>query len=140
MAQTKKTTEVVVKEYNAPSLAEELYVLENQGKAIAERVTEIRTELLAALKHQGVRYIRLDNGDAYTRAQGKRKLVVKNQLKAMKWATENPEARMKIDTGAAMDCAMDGSLPFFAVERGEEYIQIKRGAQLDETNGEVDVG
>lgn len=123
-------------EQNA-TIAEALYNVEVMIANLEEKKDEFRTQLMQNLKEQGVKSVRLDNGDMYIRAQ-RLKLVIKDEGKARVWALENPEARMKLDTSAALEVARLG-VKFFEVGH-TEYLQIKRRRSNDETETQVDDG
>lgn len=135
----KKKKEVVpifTQDYQV-SLASELSGIERQLAVWETRKDEIRAELLNIMKTQGIRSVRLDSNEWYIRAQ-RNKLIIKDQHKAKQWALENPEARMKIDTSAALEVARMG-VPFFEVGH-TEYLTVKRRSQNNEINAEVDDG
>lgn len=104
-------------------LAAELYEVEHTLAIFEKRRDEIRDRLLKSLLAQGVQFVRLENGDGYSVAH-RSKLVVKNTRSAQAWALENPEARMKLDTGAALKVAKMGS-KIFTVE-DSPYLKITR--------------
>jgi hypothetical protein len=132
----RKSKEITIPEQGL-NLASELHHIERLLGELEARKDGIRERLLANLKEQGVKSVRLDNGDLYVRAE-RMKLIVKDERKAMAWALENPEARMKLDTSAALIVARQGE-KCFEVGR-TEYLTIKRQRSNQDTNQEVDGG
>lgn len=106
------------------TLASELYQLEDEANLLDAKIKAIRTELLETLQKQKVRRVDLENGDSYI-VYPRNKLVIKDKMASIKWATENPEARMKIDNAAAIEVALTGKLKWAKVEK-EEYLRISR--------------
>lgn len=89
---------------------------------------DLRARLLANLKEQGVSSVRLDNGTTFTITH-RETLKPKNIEKAMAWAQENNA--LKIDTTKATAILRRSiKLPsFFKMEKGEEYLVVKRGRE-----------
>jgi hypothetical protein len=136
MARKSKSELISVPEQGL-TLAEELYAIEYRIAGLEERKDAIREQLMQNLKEQGVKSVRLENGDMYIRAE-RMKLVIKDERKAMQWALENPEARMKLDTSAALTVARMGEKCFGV--GSTEYLTIKRHKPNQDTNQEVDGG
>lgn len=106
------------------TLATELQSIEHNLALFEERRDKIRQDLLASLKAQGVRRVDLESGDSYIIAH-RDSLIVSNTMAAQKWALENPEARMKLDTSAALKVAKSGKLKWAKVE-DKEHLRITR--------------
>lgn len=122
-----KTKEVTKVE--PQSLATQLHEIE-EGIALDEaRAKVLRELLLENLQSQGVKFVRLANGDSYTVAE-RNNLVIKNQISATKWAMENPEARMKLDTSKALEIAKQGKSKIFGVEKTYS-LRISRAKTVD---------
>lgn len=104
--------------------ATELHDLENTIALFEKRAAELRAQLFKTLKEQGVRRVDLVTGESYV-IYPRNKLVVKSELAAKRWALENPEARMKLDTSKAMEVALSSKLKWATVKK-EEYLRISR--------------
>ena len=111
------------------TLATELYILEANADALDIKIKAIRAELLESLQSQGVHRIDLENGDSYL-VYPRNKLVIKDKMAAIKWAVENPEARMKLDTAKAIDVALAGKLKWAKVEK-EEYLRVSHKKTIE---------
>lgn len=121
------------------TIAEQLRIVEEKAEVLEEKRQELRSALLESLKRQGVKSVRLDSGDMYVRASRAR-LVVTNQSAAMAWGRENPEARMKLDSSAAIE-AVKRDLVTFGSLAYTEYLTIRpRLSSLSETNPDGDGG
>lgn len=113
------------------TLATELALIQGQMGLLKEREDEIKEALLATLQHQGVQSIKLENGTMYVRNQ-RTSLKVKNEAKAWAWAMENPTARMKVDTAAALAVfRKELKLPTFFTKTTSEYLSIKQPKDHD---------
>ena len=111
------------------TLATELYLLEANADVLDAKIKLIREELLGNLKEQGVRRVDLENGDSYL-VYPRNKLVIKDKMAAIKWACENPEARMKLDTAKAIEVAQTGKLKWAKVEQ-EEYLRVSHKKTIE---------
>lgn len=120
------------------TLAAGLYEVEKEVERLTHMAQTMRGELMKNLKEQGVRRVDLDTGDCYIRVLTT-KLVIKNEGKALKWALENPEARMNLSRGAALKVAKSGTEKFFSTEPSEQLRILRRG-QKDAINTGVDTG
>lgn len=123
------------------TVATELYAvmeaqeaLKAQLKPLEEREAELRASLLANLKQQGVKHLKLDSGAMFVRAF-RTTLKVADDTAAMKWATENRS--LKVDTSKALKIIrLKGEdIPEGFERQDTEYLQIKRGIneQFDES-------
>lgn len=110
---------------NQLTAAENLYAVQEQIKFLQEREDELKAELIANLKEQGVSHVRLENGTTFTRSH-RETLKVKDEEKAWKWATEHN--CLKIDSGKAMTILRrELKMPkFFTRVIGEDYLTIKK--------------
>lgn len=123
-----KTKEVV--KATPQTQAVQLREAEMDLELIEARVKELRQNLLDNLKSQGVRRVDLENGDSYIIAQ-RDNLVITNERSALAWAFENPEARMKLDTSAALKVAKMSKLKWAKVET-KEHLRITRAKNKEE--------
>ena len=118
MAKTKNTA------IQPLTLATELHAIESNIALLDERAKELRAKLLETLESQHIQRVDLENGDKYL-VYPRNKLVIKNAMSAKKWGEENPEARMKLDTSAAIEVALTGKIKWATVEK-ENYLRISR--------------
>lgn len=120
----KINVDIVTVAPDSMSIATMLQSLEMEAQIRDTQIKAMREALLESLQKQGVRRVDLENGDSYV-VYPRNKLVIKDKMAAMKWATENPEARMKLDNSAAIEVAQTGKLKWAKVEQ-EEYLRISR--------------
>lgn len=108
------------------TLATELHTIQGQIEFLQERESELKNELLANLKSQGVTFLKLENGVTYTRSH-RETLKIKDEAAATKWAQEHN--CMKIDTGKAMKILRrELKMPkFFGRIIGDDYLTVKGG-------------
>lgn len=108
-----------------PTLATQLHDVQKQLEVLEEQEKSIKAELIATLKKQGVKSIRLEDGTTYTRSH-RESLVIKDDTKALEWAQSYNV--MKIDTGKAMQVLRrELKLPkFFGIKKGEEYLTVSK--------------
>lgn len=105
-----------VAEREALSLAAELHEVEEIESKAAERSKEIRESLLNILVNSPFKAVTLrETGEVFTVAE-RESLVLKNERSALAWAYENPEARMKLDTSAAIKVIKMGKIKWGAIE------------------------
>lgn len=116
-----------------PTYALALHIAEEELALLDAKVKEMRARLLENLTSQGVRRVDLENGDSYVIAH-RDSLIIKNERAAFAWANENPEARMKLDTSAALKVVKMGGIKWAAIEP-KEYLRITR-AKVHEQNEE----
>lgn len=112
------------------TLAEELSTLQGQIDFLKEREEEVKESLKQILQYQGVRRVDLKDGRSYI-LYPKDSLKIKDKMAAQKWWLENPEARGKIDTSAAIEVAKSGKLKWAKVET-HEYLRVSN--KKDEDN------
>ncbi len=134
----KKKT-LIVSNHESPtplSLATELRIIEMQIESLEVMKTLIRDDLLQQLKAQGVRSVKLDNGDQYIRTE-RAALVIKDATKARAFAEER--FAMKIDTAKVLKIIKPMlDVPNFFGIGHTEYLRILRRGQSTEYNVEVD--
>lgn len=114
------------------TLATKLHSIESDIAALQEAAKDLRHQLLQTMTSQSVRRIDLENGDQYL-VYPKKTLVIKDEMAAQKWFLENPEARAKLDTTAAMKVALSGKLKWAKVETSD-YLRISRVKTTDDEN------
>jgi len=113
------------------TLASELATIEGQMAFLEDQASELREALLANLQHQGVTFVRLEDGTTYRRSH-RDTLKVKDEAKAEAWADEH--GCWKLDTGKAMKILRrELKLPrFFERVKGKEYLTLVRGTEEEE--------
>lgn len=113
------------------TLAASLYTVQEQIAFLKEREDELKDQLVANLKEQGVSFVRLDDGTTFTRSH-RETLKAKDENKARAWAEENN--CLKIDTTKAMKILRrELKMPkFFTRVVGDDYLTVKRGAEDEE--------
>lgn len=113
------------------TLATALVTVQGQIKILEEREDELKAELLQELKRQGVQSVKLDDGTQYIRNQ-RTTVKVKDEAKAWKWAMENPEARLKVDTAAALEVFRKAlKMPSYFAKSTTEFLSIKKPKEHD---------
>lgn len=118
------------------SLATQLYQTELGIAALEKDKEVLRAALLNMLKVQGVRSVKLDNGDMYVRAE-RGSLIIKDPTKALAFAKKS--YALKIDTTKILKLIKPMLKPptFFEIGRSE-HLRILRRGNKDESNGEVE--
>lgn len=101
------------------------------AKAIMEaEEKEVRDGLLASLKNQGVKSVKLEDGSVFTRST-RSTLKVKDPTKAWIWAEEHTS--LKIDTAKAMKILRrELKLPKFFEKVDTEYLTVRKVGEADE--------
>ena len=125
-----KTTEKAVARIDPPTYAVALRKAEEGLELVEAKVKEMRMRLLENMKSQSVRRVDLENGDSYIIAH-RDSLVIKNERMAFAWANENPEARMKLDTSAALKVVKMGGIKWATIEP-KEQLRITRAKVQDQ--------
>ena len=126
-----------MKELSTTTLATELRNIEEQIEALETTRLAIREDLLNRLKQQGVRSVKLDNGDQYIRAE-RAALIIKDGPKAWSFAEEHHA--MKMDTAKILKIIKPSlKIPKFFEIGYTEYLRImRRGhSQAPEVDGEI---
>jgi hypothetical protein len=120
------------------TVATELYAVISAKKALMEqlkpledREEELRSVLLANLKQQGVKHLKLDSGAMFVRAF-RTTLKVADDAAAMVWATERRS--LKVDTAKALKIIrLSGDdIPECFERQDTEYLTVKRGVNENE--------
>lgn len=114
------------------TLAAQLWGIEQELERLTEMKDEIRNKLLKSLSTQGVKFIKLENGDSYTVAE-RNNLVIKNEISATAWAMENPESRMQLNKTKALEVAKLGKSKIFGVEKTYS-LRISRAKNTNDEN------
>lgn len=112
---------------NTPlTIASNLFIVESEIDRLEKRKKELRDQLMEKLKDQGVVSVRLENGIQYIRSQ-RHSLKILDAKKAVAWGSENIEARMKLDSSAALKALkLDKSLKKIFGSITTEYLTIKK--------------
>lgn len=118
--QKPQVVEVYVKE--PQTMATELREVERDIALLESRRDEIRADLLKQMLEQGVRRVDMEDGKSYIVAH-RASVSIKDKFAATKWAMENPEARMSVDTSAVLAVAKVGNLSWATVEH-KDYLRI----------------
>lgn len=107
------------------TIAETLSVVMARIATLEEEEKKLRAELFDNLKRQGVKSVKLEDGTLFVITE-RQTLKVKDPEKAFAWAMENPQARMKIDTAAALSVfRKELKMPKFFTKVTTEYLTIK---------------
>lgn len=115
------------------TLAASLYTVREQIAFLKEQEEELEENLLANLKEQGVKFVRLDDGTTFTRSHRETlKIKAGAEDTAFKWAADN--TCLKVDTTKAMKILRrELKMPkFFTRVIGDDYLTVKRGAEDEE--------
>lgn len=108
------------------SVATLLYKTQREIEPLLKLEKELKETLFKSLKSQKVRSLKLEDGTTYIISE-RQTLKVKDEDKAWEWAMENPHARLKIDSGAALLVfRKELKLPKFFSKTVSEYLTIKR--------------
>ncbi len=117
----KKTTEI---KPHSETVAAKLFEVESQIAEWEEARKLLRTELLHSLAKQGVKSLKLENGDTYT-VYPLKSVKITNERSALAWAYENPEARMKIDPAKLKQAVEVGGVKFAKITV-EDHLRVSR--------------
>lgn len=118
-------------EREALSLAAELHEVEEIESKAGERAKEIRAAILNILLNSPFKAVTLKKtGEVYTVAE-RASLVLKNERSALAWAYENPEARMKLDSAAAIKVIKMGKIKWGAIE-AKLYLRVSKPKATNE--------
>ncbi len=121
----KKAVEIVPR---SESVAAKLYEVESKIAEWEEARKILREELLSSLAQQGVKSLKLANGDSYT-VYPLKTVKVTNERAALSWAYENPEARMKIDPTKLKQAVEIGGVKFAKITV-EDHLRVNRAKKL----------
>lgn len=107
------------------TVASRLKVLQQEIKTLQDEEDALRAELLAQLKTQNVKSLRLEDGTIFTISH-RETLKPKNIEKAFAWAQENNA--LTIDLKKAREILRHSikTSSFFKIEKGNEFLIIKQ--------------
>lgn len=112
------------------TLATRLHTVQSNIRELKLMEETLKDELMANMKEQGVKTIKLDTGVTFIRAE-RQTLKVKDEEKAALWADKNN--CWKIDTTKAFQILRrEIKLPKFFKVDTTEYLSIKSSTQSDE--------